>query len=74
MRLFRKEPTYNSPLSEFMRNGSAAEHKRVFKRVIENSIKAQQKIIDRANQMDVAETEQSVDSGSRGGKMPIAYE
>lgn len=67
MRLFKKEPTYDSPLSKFMRNGSAAEHKRVFKKVIENSIKAQQKVIDLANQMDAAETEQHVDSGSRGG-------
>ncbi len=50
--LFKKKPQTSSTLSEFMRNGKAREHKRVFKKVIEESIKAQQKVIDRAKQID----------------------
>lgn len=46
--LRRKEPTYNSPLSEFMRNASAREKKRAFKRAIEAAIKEQQKVMDEA--------------------------
>ncbi len=55
--LFTKQkPTSNSVLSEFMRNGSAKEHKRVFKKVIEESIRDQQKIIEQAERIE-AETE-----------------
>ena len=50
--LFKKKPTTSSALSEFMRNASSREQKRVFKKVIEESIKEQQKIIDRADRMD----------------------
>ncbi len=50
--LFKKKPaTIDNALAEFMRNGSAREHKRVFKKVIEESIKDQQKIIERAAQI-----------------------
>lgn len=52
MKLFsREKPTSSSALSEFMRNGSAREHKRVFKKVIEESIAEQRKIIERSEQM-----------------------
>ncbi len=47
---FKKKPTGSSSLSEFMRNGSAREQKRVFKKVIEESIKDQQLIIEKARQ------------------------
>ncbi len=47
----KKSPETSSALSEFMRNGSAREQKRVFKKVIEESIKAQQSIIDSAKQI-----------------------
>ena len=50
--LFPKKPTTSSKYSNFVRKASAAEHKRVFKKVIEESIKAQQKIIDRAKEID----------------------
>ncbi len=46
-----KQPTESSAISEFMRNGSAREHKRVFKKVIEESIAEQQKIIDKSEQL-----------------------
>ena len=49
--LFRKKPTKSSGFSEFMRNASAREQKRVFKKVIEESIKAQQTTIERADQI-----------------------
>ena len=50
--LFRKKPPEkSSAISEFMRNGSAREHKRVFKKVIEESIAEQRKIIERSEQL-----------------------
>lgn len=49
--IFKKKPEKNSALSEFMRNASAREQKRVFKKVIEGSIKAQQATIDRADRI-----------------------
>lgn len=49
--LFKKKPEQNSAISEFMRNGSAREHKRVFKKVIEESIRDQQAILQRAAQI-----------------------
>lgn len=49
--LFRKKPTKSSEFSEFMRNASAREQKRVFRKVIEESIKAQQTTIERADQI-----------------------
>ncbi|WP_424947485.1 hypothetical protein [Candidatus Spongiihabitans sp.] len=49
---FKKKPTTSSALSEFMRNASSREKKRAFKKIIEESIKEQQKIIDMADQMD----------------------
>ncbi len=48
---FKSKPKKDSALSEFMRNASAREQKRVFKKVIEESIMDQQKIIDRANEI-----------------------
>ena len=60
---FKKSPTNSSALSEFMRNGSAKEHKRVFKKVIEESIKEQQKIIDQAGRINAA-AEHRCDSGN----------
>jgi len=47
----RKQPAKSSAISEFMRNGSAREHKRVFKKVIEESIAEQRKIIERSEQL-----------------------
>ena len=44
----KKKPTTSSAVSEFMRNASAREQKRVFKKVIEESIKDQRKVIERA--------------------------
>ena len=52
----------NSAFSEFMRNASAQEQKRVFKKVIEDSIKAQQAIIDRADRIE-AEKERDKEKG-----------
>jgi len=53
MKLFShsKQPEKSSEISEFMRNGSAREHKRVFKKVIEESIAEQRKIIERSEQL-----------------------
>ncbi len=48
---FKKSPETSSALSDFMRNVSAKEQKRVFKKVIEEAIKDQQSIIDRAKQI-----------------------
>ena len=72
--LFRKKPTTSSAFSEFMRNASAREQKRVFKKVIEDSIKAQQATIDRADRLiaeeekgsrsSVARQEQATDNAS----------
>ncbi len=45
---FKKAPETSSALSEFMRNGSAKEHKRVFKKVIKESIREQRKVIEQA--------------------------
>ena len=53
--LFNKKPTTSSALSEFMRNASSREKKRAFKKIIEESIKEQQKIIDLADRMDAEE-------------------
>lgn len=47
----RKQTTYDSPLSEFMRNGKARDKKRAFKKIIDESIQEQQKTIERANRI-----------------------
>jgi len=49
--LSHQKPTSSSALSEFMRNGSEREHQRVFKKVIEESIAEQRKIIERSEQL-----------------------
>ena len=46
--LFKKSPAKNSAFSEFMRNASASEQKRVFKKVIEESIAEQRRTIEQA--------------------------
>ena len=56
--LFKKKPSKSSDFSEFMRNASAREQKRVFKKVIEESIKAQQATIDQADRI-IAEREKN---------------
>lgn len=66
--LFKKKPTGSSAISEFMRNGSAREHKRVFKKVIEESIKDQQAIIDRAEEIRSERSKQR----SRGNSHTLA--
>ena len=48
---FTKKPKTSSAFSEFMRNASAREQKRVFKKVIEESIKDQQAIIEQARRI-----------------------
>ena len=48
-----KKPKTSSDFSEFMRNASAREQKRVFKKVIEESIKDQQAIIEQARQIKI---------------------
>ena len=50
-----EKPMYNSKVSEFMRNGSGEEHERVFKKVIDQSIKDQQKIIAQGEIIEQAE-------------------
>ena len=47
----KPSPTKVNRFADFMLNGSAKEQKRVFKKVIEESIKDQQKIIDKAKQI-----------------------
>ena len=47
----QKAPEKSSAISEFMRNGSVREHERVFKKVIEESIAEQRKIIERSEQL-----------------------
>ena len=49
--LFKKAPAKSSAISEFMRNASASEQKRVFKKVIEGAIADQRKIIEQAERM-----------------------
>ena len=53
MKLFARQKTSakNSKFSEFMRNGSAREHKRVFQKVIEESIAEQRKVIEQAERL-----------------------
>ena len=50
-KIFAKKPKTSSAFSEFMRNASAREQKRVFKKVIEESIKDQQAIIEQAHRI-----------------------
>ena len=54
MSIFSRKPPPKrvNRFADFMINGSAKEQKRVFKKVIEESIKDQQKIIDKANQIE----------------------
>ena len=52
MRFFAKKRTgRNGGLSEFMRNGSAREHKRVMMKVIDLAIEDQKKIMRRAQEL-----------------------
>ncbi|MGR3984540.1 MAG: hypothetical protein OD817_04695 [Gammaproteobacteria bacterium] len=53
MNLFsrQKPPVKSSALSEFMRNAPAREQKRVFKKVIEQSIAEQRKIIEQSDRL-----------------------
>ena len=62
--LFKKKPATSSELSEFMRNASAKEQKRVFKKVIEESIKDQQKIIKRAAEIRAERRRKQEDENS----------
>ncbi len=62
--LFKKKPTTSSALSEFMRNASAREQKRVFKKVIEESIKDQQKINERATEIRAERRRKQEDENS----------
>jgi len=43
---FGKEKLASTPLSEFIRNASSADKKRVYKEVIEKSTQQQKKLID----------------------------
>ncbi|MGR3913011.1 MAG: hypothetical protein OD918_00550 [Gammaproteobacteria bacterium] len=47
----KKPPAKSSALSEFMRNAPAREQKRVFKKVIEQSIAEQRKIIEQSERL-----------------------
>jgi len=49
--LSQNPPAQNSAFSEFMRNASASEQKRVFERVIEKSIAEQRRILERAERL-----------------------
>ena len=62
--LFKKKPTTSSELSEFMRNASAKEQKRVFKKVIEESIKDQQRINERAAEIRAERRRKQEDENS----------
>ena len=48
----KPSPTGVNRFADFMINGSAREQKRVFKKVIEESIKDQQKIIEQAEHIE----------------------
>ena len=50
-KILNKKPKTSSDFSEFMRNASAREQKRVFKKVIEESIQDQQAIIEQARRI-----------------------
>ncbi|MDA7956626.1 MAG: hypothetical protein MPK11_04935 [Gammaproteobacteria bacterium] len=50
----RKKPSEDSALSEFMRNAPAREQKRVFKKVIEQSIAEQRKVIEKSEALAAA--------------------
>ena len=53
--LFKKsKPTGSSALSEFMRNAPAREQKRVFKQIIEESIRDQKAVIEQAARIRAA--------------------
>ena len=45
---FRKEPEYISPFSEFIRNASSAEKKKVYERIMREAIEEQRKLMERA--------------------------
>lgn len=46
-RLLKPSTTYNSNLSEFVRNAKSREKKRVYARVIDKAIEAQNEVIER---------------------------
>lgn len=60
---FKKKPKIDSAISEFMRNASAKEQKRVFKKVIEESIKDQQKVIERAAEIRAEQEKKQANGG-----------
>ncbi len=43
-----REPEYNNPFAEFVRNASAREKKKVFEAVMRESIEEQRKLLERA--------------------------
>ncbi len=53
---FRKEPAYNSPFSEFVRNASSREKKKVFEQVMRAAIEEQRKVMERAEKEYAAKT------------------
>lgn len=48
---FRKRTGYNSPFSEFIRNASAGEKKKVYEQVMRDAIEEQRKLMERAEKM-----------------------
>lgn len=47
-RLFKSKPTRSSPLSEFIRNASSSEKKRVYKQVLERATDRQIRVLKQA--------------------------
>ncbi len=43
--------TKSSPLSDFVRNTSSGERKKIYKEAINNAIKSQQKVIEKSKQV-----------------------
>lgn len=48
---FGKRPEYVSPFSEFIRNASSREKKKVFEQVMKEAIEEQRKVMERAEQI-----------------------
>lgn len=53
---FRRKPDYNSPFSEFIRNASAREKKKVYEQVMREAIEEQRKLIERAEKLDASKS------------------
>ena len=49
MMFFQRKPkaAFSAPFSEFIRNASSAEKKRIYKRVLEKASKRQNRVLDR---------------------------